>query len=137
MKNLRNAKLLLMFLAVAFFVACGGAEVAGNNSQAAPLSYMLSWEAPQSTVNDESLNPVDDLSHYELYVNSSENFSDADAPVAFVSVVGDGKKLVTEFDLALLNGDDLPSGELYVSLRAVGVDGQKSDFMSPVSWIRS
>jgi len=46
------------------------------------------------------------------------------------------KKLVTEFDLALLNLDD-SSSELYVSLRVVGADGQKSDFMAPVTWTRS
>jgi hypothetical protein len=43
------------------------------------------------------------------------------------------KKSVIEFDLALLNLDDLSSAQqLYVSLRVFGIDGQKS-----ASWIPS
>lgn len=136
MKKTRNAKLLLGFLLTATFLACNdsGTEVSGPR-----LSYMLSWDAPKTTVNDENINPASDLSHYELYVSSTENFSENDIPMAYMSAVedNDSKKLVTEFDLALLNPNDLPSGRLYVSLRVVGIDGQKSDFMTPVAWTRT
>jgi hypothetical protein len=44
--------------------------------------------------------------------------------------------LVTEFDLATIEG--LPSSnQLFVSLRAVGVDGQRSEFMDAITWVRS
>ena len=142
MKNLRTAKALVGSLVVAaFFAACGGAGVDATDTTASmKSSCMLSWDAPEMTVNNETINPYSDLYHYELYVSNNANFSDTDTPVAFVSAVEDGdggaKKLVTEFDLALLNLDGA-SSTLYVSLRAVGVDGQKSDFMAPVTWTRS
>ena len=150
MKNLKTAKNLIATLVVAaFFVACGGGsgEEAVNNAVSpanSSSSYMLSWDVPSTTVNNETINPYEDLYQYELYVSATSNFSDTDTPAAFVSAVEEGladdgavsKKLVTEFDLALLNLDD-SSSELYVSLRVVGVDGQKSDFMAPVTWTRS
>ncbi|MCL1926506.1 MAG: hypothetical protein FWF95_05150 [Syntrophorhabdaceae bacterium] len=142
MKNLRTAKALAAFLTTAaFFAACGGAgvEVAGTTTTM-KTSCMISWNAPETKVNNETINPYNDLYQYELYVSSTPNFSDTDTPVAFVSAVENGesgaRKLVTEFDLALLNIDNA-SSTLYVSLRAVGVDGQKSDFMAPVTWTRS
>ena len=149
MKNLRTAKNLIGSLIVAAcFVACGGGsgeETVNSMVPPAASSYMLSWDVPESTVNNETINPYDDLYHYELYVSTTGSFSEKDTPVAFVSAVEDGltedggfsKKLVTEFDLALLNLDGLSSSDLYVSLRVVGVDGQKSDFMAPVTWTRS
>ena len=143
MKNLRTAKALVGSLIVAaFFAACGGAGVDATETTTSYMksSCMLSWDAPEMTVNNETINPYDDLYNYELYVSNTPSFSDTDTPVAFVSAVEDGdggaKKLVTEFDLALLNIDDA-SSTLYVSLRVVGVDGQKSDFMAPVTWTRS
>ena len=149
MKNLGTAKGLFGSLIVAaFFAACGGGgmDVADSKTPSQNMAQVLSWDAPEATVNHETINPYDDLYHYELYVSATGNFSDKDAPVAFVSAVEDNlsdngsvsKKLVTEFDLGLLNGDELPSGQqLYVSLRVVGVDGQKSGFMEPVTWTRS
>ncbi|MCL1926014.1 MAG: hypothetical protein FWF95_02630 [Syntrophorhabdaceae bacterium] len=144
MKNLRTAKTFAAFLVVAaLFAACGsgtGVDVADTVTSPMKTSYLLSWDAPEATVNNETINPLDDLYQYELYVSNSPDFSDDDTPVAFVSAVKDGeggaKKLVTEFDLALLNLDD-DSSTLYVSLKVVGVDGQKSGFMAPVTWDRA
>jgi hypothetical protein len=46
------------------------------------------------------------------------------------------KSLVTEFTLDSI--PSLPAGtQLYVSMRAVGVDQQKSAFMAPLLWDRS
>ena len=147
MKTLQTAKALIGSLVVAAcLAACGGGsgvEVANSVSSSHNPSYMLSWDVPSSTVNNETINPYEDLYQYELYVSTTPNFSDSDIPVAFVSAVEEvvsengavSKKLVTEFNLALLNLDD-SSATLYVSLRVVGVDGQKSDFMAPVTWTR-
>ena len=146
MKNFRTIKVLAASLiAIAFFAACrdgAGAKATNANANTSLMksSYMFYWDAPETTVNNETINPYDDLYHYELYVSSTPYFYDTDIPVTFVSAVEEGeggaKKLVTEFDLSLLNIDNVfPT--LYISLRAVGVDGQKSDFMDPVAWTRS
>jgi len=147
MKALRTAKSLIGTLIVAAcFAACGGGSEDLSNTTPAGSSYILSWDIPETTVNDETINPYDDLDHYEIYVNTTGIFSDNDAPVAVISAVEDKtadngeffKKLVTEFDLALLNLTELSSAQtLYVSLRVVGVDGQKSDFMDPILWTLS
>ena len=150
MKSLQIAKTLFGLLIVAAcFAACGGGEAGEELSNIAPAaksSYMLSWDVPETTVNNETINPYDDLYHYELYVSVTENFSDKDTPVAFVSAVEDSladdgaatKKLVAEFDLSLIDLYELSSTqELFVSLRVVGADGQKSDFMDPITWTRS
>jgi hypothetical protein len=145
--RVRNAGFFLGLLAVvAMFVACGGGGEGSSQSSApaADQAYMLSWEAPAATIDNTTIDPYEELDHYEVYVSETGTFTDEDAPVALVSAVEDAlstdgagsRKLVTEFDLALLAG--LPSAQqLYVSLRAVGADGQKSDFMDPVAWTRS
>jgi len=149
MNRLGTLKLFAGLFAVTMLLAaCGGGEVAsqittgstGSNSSA----YMLSWDAPDTTIDNTAIDPYVELDHYEIYVSEDTIFTDGDAPAAVVSAVEDiltdngqiGKELVTDFDLALLEG--LPSAnQLYVTLRAVGIDGQKSDFMEPVIWTRS
>ena len=149
MKTLTTTKTIKIFLGTfvlaTVFAACGGGGAESYNPAPEPNSpYMLSWDAPDTTIDNTVIDPYEDLNHYELYVSETGDFSEEDAPVAFVSAIEDfqdadgvaSKKLVTEFDLALLKG--LPNAQqLYVSLRAVGADGQKSDFMNPVTWTRS
>ena len=143
MKTLQTAKALI---AAACLATCGGGGVKVVNSvpSAPNPSLMLSWDVPSRTVNNKTINPYEDLYQYELYVSATANFSDSDTPVEFVSAVEEGlsedgavsRKLISEFDLALLNLDD-SSAPRYVSMRVVGVDGQKSDFMDPVVWIKT
>ena len=145
--KLRTVRSFLGLLAVAaMFAACGGGgeESSQSPAPATSYSYILSWDAPDTTIDNTAIDPYEELDHYELYVNETGNFTEADTPVALVSAVEDAlstdgqvsRHLVTEFDLALLQG--LPStNRLYVSLRAIGADGQKSDFMDPVAWTRS
>ena len=165
MKKFRTAKSLIGSLIVAACLAAckGGGEEAAVNGMApssnvfhsgAPSAeafqagafHMLSWNVPEATVNHKTINPYEDLYRYELYVSTTATFSEKDAPVALFSAVEYGqvgygaisKKLVTEFDLDLLGlRGRYPSSRLYVSLRVVGVDGQKSGFMNPVTWPRS
>ena len=145
MKTLQTAKALIGSLIVA---AClmnygGGAKAANRGSSSQNFSYMLSWDVPLRTVNNKTINPYEDLYQYELYVSTTPNFSDSDTPVMFFWAVEESlskngtvsKKLVSEFDLGFLNLND-SSAPLYVSLRVVGFDGQKSGFMEPVAWIR-
>ena len=147
--RLRTAGFFLILLAlVVSFVACGGGggeeSSQGTSLPAGDYSYMLSWDAPDTTIDNTAIDPYEELDHYEIYVSESGTFSDTDTPVALVSAVEDipssdgqlSRQLVTEFDLALLQ--DLPlANQLYVTLRAVGVDGQKSEFMDAVAWVRS
>ena len=146
MNRLGTLKLFAGLLAIMMLLAaCGGGEVASQaTTGSTSSSIMLSWDAPDKTIDNTAIDPYEELDHYEIYVSEDTIFTDEDAPAAVVSAVEDiltdngqiGKELVTDFDLALLEG--LPSAnQLYVTLRAVGIDGQKSDFMEPVIWTRS
>jgi hypothetical protein len=99
-----------------------------------PVS-VLAW-APPTTYNDNAvLDPGRDLDYYEIFVRQDANFTDSDLPVIQVAAVAAGSP-VTEFTLALI--PSLPAGnQLFVSMRAVGVDQQKSAFMAPLTWDRS
>jgi hypothetical protein len=48
-----------------------------------------------------------------------------------------GSKPNSEFPLENLNPYISRASRQYVTLKAVGVDGQKSDFMPPVAWDRT
>jgi hypothetical protein len=47
-----------------------------------------------------------------------------------------GRKPLSEFTLENLNPHVSTASRQYVSLKAVGVDGQKSAFMPPIAWDR-
>jgi hypothetical protein len=81
------------------------------------------------------MDPQRDLDYYEIYVRPNPTFTDSDLPVIQVAAVTAGS-LVTEFNLELI--PSLPAGsQLFVSMRAVGIDQQKSAFMAPLTWDRS
>jgi len=81
------------------------------------------------------MNPVTDLDRFEIYVNGTGDFSDADSPMAAVSAVDPAtQRLTTSFNLANI-GLPLQAGpQYYVSLRAVALTGLRSDFSPPVSF---
>lgn len=126
------------FAAVLLLSGCGGGGGDTSPTQgpapSGPVS-VLAW-APPTTYNDNAvLDPKRDLDYYEIYVRQDENFSDSDLPLIQVAAVAAGSP-VTEFTLELI--PSLPVGnQLYVSMRAVGVDQQKSTFMAPLAWSRS
>ena len=146
MIRLGTLRLFLALLAITMILAAcgGGGETSVATGSTSSSVYMLSWEAPDATIDNTAIDPYEELDHYEIYVSADAIFTDQDVPSAVVDAAEDiltdngqiGKELVTDFDLALLQG--LPSAnQLYVTLRAVGIDGQKSDFMEPVIWTRS
>jgi len=106
---------------------------------------MLAWTPPTTYNDNVTLEPERDLDYYEIYVRQDPNFTDSDQPLIQVAAVAgalspDGltvsRSLVKEFTLELI--PSLPAGsQLYVSMRAVGVDQQKSVFMAPLLWDRS
>ena len=97
------------------------------------------------------MDPYRDIDHYEVYVREDTNFTNSDHPVMVIpamtnvdstrapSTVGmnKGKKPNSEFILEDLDPYISMASRQYVSLKAVGVDGQKSVFMPPVAWDRT
>jgi hypothetical protein len=81
------------------------------------------------------MNPVTDLDRFEIYVNESGSFTDADSPMAAVSAVDPAThSLTTSFNLANLTPHVTAGPKYYVSLRAVALTGLKSDFSPRVSF---
>ena len=121
------------------FSGCGGEGGGGGASSSGdggggtpPSSKTLSWVPPDSYTGNTSLNPFTDLAGYEIYVNESGTFTDADAPKVFVRAVDDvTHTLITTYNLANL-APPLSRGVVYrVSMRAVSVTGAKSAFSYP------
>lgn len=125
------------FAAILLLAGCGGGGEDTPQAQVAPSGpvSMLAWTPPATYNDNVVLDPGQDLEYYEIYVRQDENFSDSDLPLIQVAAVAAGSP-VTEFTLELI--PSLPTGNLlYVSMRAVGVDQQKSTFMAPLAWNRS
>ena len=126
--------------AVLLLAGCGGGGGGAETSQApapppsGPVS-VLAWTPPATYNDNVPLDPARDLDFYEIYVRRDPNFTDSDLPLIQVAAVAAGSP-VTEFTLELI--PSLPAGtQLYVSMRAVGVDKQKSAYMAPLAWDRS
>ena len=135
----RTAMRMLLggFAAVILLAGCGGGGET-SQSQAPPPSgpvSVLAWTPPTTYNDNVALDPARDLDYYEIFVRQDPNFTDADLPAIQVAAVATGS-LVTEFTLELI--PSLPTGnQLYVSMRAVGIDKQKSAFMAPLLWNRT
>lgn len=147
MNRLAASRMLLGGVAAALLLAgCGGGDTPQSQGPApsGPVS-VLAWTPPATYNDNVALIPERDLEYYEIFVRQDPNFSDSDQPAVQVAAVAstlspDGqtvlKSLTTEFILELI--PTLPPGNrLYVSMRAVGIDRQKSTFMAPVAWDRS
>ena len=81
------------------------------------------------------MNPVTELDRFEIYVNESGSFTNADPPMAALSAVDPAtRSLVTSFNLANIGSPLTVGPRYYVSLRAVALTGLKSDFSPPVSF---
>ena len=139
MKQLKAMRMILGGFAAALLLAgCGGGGGDTPQSQVPPPSgpvSVLAW-TPPTTYNDSApLDPGRDLDYYEVYLREDANFTEADQPVIQVAAVAAGTP-VTEFTLELI--PSLPASQhLFVSMRAVGVDRQKSAFMAPLAWDRT
>jgi hypothetical protein len=96
---------------------------------------VLAWTPPTTYNDNVALDPARDLDYYEIYVRQDPNFADSDQPLVQVAAVAGGSP-VTEFTLELIPSVP-PGSQLYVSMRAVGIDHQKSAFMAPLAWDRS
>lgn len=148
-RHTATGMLIGVFAAIFLLAGCGGGG-GGETSQSPGSSLsgpasVLTWTPPTTYNDNVALDPERDLDYYEIYVRQDPNFSDSDLPVIQVAAVAAtlspngrtvSRSLVTEFTLELI--PSLPAGnQLFVSMRAVGVDQQKSAFMPPVAWDRS
>ena len=148
MACIRTGNLLFLYIMLGVFLfGCGsGQDSSPAQSQVTPPSVpvtVLSWNPPSRYADNSTLDPFRDLDHYEVYVRGDGNFTDADLPMATVAAVKDapaaggnpaGKVLESEFILNNIQPFIGPGTRHYVSLKAVGMDGQKSAFMPPVVW---
>jgi len=137
----RKRQSLYILLAIFLFGCGSGQDTSPAQSQVTPPSSpvtVLAWNPPSRYADNATLDPFRDLDHYEVYVRGDGNFTDTDLPLAVVAAVKDapatGKVLESEFILNNIQPFIGPGNRHYVTLKAVGVDGQKSAFMPPVTW---
>jgi len=132
-----------MIVLLATFSGCGGGGSAGSTDSGggslaaggpALPAKTLNWEAPSSYTDGTPMNPTAELDRFEVYVNESGTFYDADIPQVILSAVDPATShLTTSFNLS--NIATLTRGPQYwVSLRAVALTGLKSDFSPPASF---
>ena len=136
--GIRRAIFLALIASLVAFSGCGGGggSSSSEGTSGTPLaSKVLSWEAPTSYVDNSTMNPVTDLDRFEIYVNETGTFTDADVPMAeLLAVDSQTNTLATSFDLANLSPNVTAGPQYYVSLRAVAITGLKSDFSPGVSF---
>lgn len=156
MKRFTAARMLLGGFAAALLLAgCGGGggSVGGEAPGVPPAGpvTILTWNPPARFSDNEPVDPYRDIDHYEVYARDDANFTNSDLPVmvipAMISVdstrapstngIKKGRKPNLEFPLENLNPYISKASRQYVSLKAVGIDGQKSAFMPPIAWDRT
>jgi hypothetical protein len=156
MRRLATYHLLLLAWATIGVLASGcgggGGSIKGGDPSvppAGPVSVMT-WDPPASFADNEPMDPYLDIDHYEVYAREDANFTNSEFPVmvipAMTSVdstrapstggIKRGRKPLSEFTLENLNPHVSTARRQYVSLKAVGVDGQKSAFTPPIAWDR-
>ena len=132
-------------LAVGLVLAGCGAGDQQVEGQAPPPAgaTVLAWDPPATYADNAALDPFQDIDYYEIYVRQDENFADADLPLAQIAAVSSlvppggsapSQELVREFVLENLAPFVTKGQHYFVSIKAVGSDGQRSAFMQPVPW---
>jgi len=131
----------------------GGGGSAGGEAAGVPLAdpvTVLTWNPPATFADNEPADPYRDIDHYEVYAREDANFSNSDLPVMVIPAMTSvdstrapstgksksGRIPLSEFTLENLNPHVSKASRQYVSLKAVGVDGQKSAFTPPIAWDR-
>ena len=133
--RIQTILVIALGLMMATFIGCGGGGE-NSSSEGSPLpARTLSWEPPTSYVDTTPMNPVTELDRFEIHVNETGTFTDADQPMAEISAVNPATRTpTTSFNLANLSPHVTVGPKYYVSLRAVATTGLKSDYSPPVSF---
>ena len=127
-ERIMRHKQILATLAImgALLSACGGGG-GGQSSSPPPAAKTLGWAPPQYFTDNTPVIPPSDLKHFEIYVKQDSSFGPDDNAIATALPVDNTFNLATLFP-------PLSRGvTYYVSVRAVPVDGEKSDFSSPAA----
>jgi len=109
----------------ALLSACSGGGLSSAPSVPGKSVY---WAAPQYFTDNTPLDPSRDLRGFEIYIKQDPSFGPVDIPVATAS------SLDTEYNLANVSPDLSNGVNYYVSIRAVTLDGMKSDFSPAVAF---
>ncbi len=145
----RNCVLVFVSLLLAGSALLAGCGTEGESTVASVSSgtvSVLAWDPPETFVDSSPLDPYTELDYYEFYVREDNNFTDNDLPVAQVAAVADIlsldgtnylQNLTTEFELQNLLPFVPPGTNCFLSIRAVGVDGLRSQFSEPIIWHQS
>lgn len=137
MANLRKPLFgsIAAIILMGVLAGCGGGGTDESGEGNILPSKTLSWAPPTTYSDSEPLDPARDLEGYEVYVNESGAFSDAEFPMADVGSVDPGTgQLCTSFDLANLGPYLAPGVTYHVSIRAVAVSGLKSGFSAAATF---
>jgi hypothetical protein len=131
--------LLLIMVASLSVAGCGGGgggELTDSpTGTGTPTSKILRWSPPQNFADQTPLDPARDLSHYEIHISNTGNFSQPDVTEATVSASDPATgQIVTSFNLANLANYLAPNVTYYVSMQSVTNTGVKSDFSPAASF---
>jgi hypothetical protein len=133
----------LLLAGGALLAGCGGEEETSVALVSPDTVGFLAWDPPQTYDDSSPLDPYTELDYYEFYVREDGNFTDNDLPVAQVAACADVlsadgtvyiPKLTTEFDLQNLWPFLPPGTKGFLSIRAVGTDGLRSQFSEPMEF---
>jgi hypothetical protein len=135
-----TCKLILCLAVSIFLVGCGGggetsSTSSGSGGTPPSTPVVLNWTPPQYFADQTPLDPAKDLSHYEIHISKTGDFSLPVVTEANVSVSDPATgQLVTSFDLANLSSYLDPNMTYYVSMQSVSNTGVKSGFSPPASF---
>lgn len=129
---LKQIPALLVVLGVLLPACSGGGGGGGSSSpptpSTPPAAKILRWSPPEYFMDNTPLTPARDLESFEIHVRQDLSFGADDNAIA-TAPPGDNS-----FNLATLS-PPLSRGVTYnASVRAVPVEGEKSDFSSTVSF---
>ncbi len=135
MVNLRFISIMIFFSVVSAGTGCGGWGDEGSAGSEPLPAKTLHWNPPLTYQDGSSLDPATDLDSYEIYVKESPDFSDTDDEMAAISTTDKTTgEIITSFNLANLAPFISKEVTYFVSIRAVGKNGLKSDFSPSASF---
>ena len=100
----RLSKTFLIYIILATLFGCGGGGPTETSSGSESLPpKILSWQPPTKFLDNSPLDPVKDLSRFEIFINKDGVFSEADNEMAAVSAADSASgQVATTFNLANL-----------------------------------
>jgi len=128
-KTMRRYRWILgtSLVLVALLSACSGGG--GSSSTPVIVGKSVYWAPPQTFTDNTPVVPSTDLQGFEIYVKQENVFGSTDNAVATPS------PLDTSYNLGNIAPPLTPGVTYYLSMRTVTVEGMKSDFSPPVSFI--